>query len=363
GTMFEVDVSDGVATEVGTLSGGHIGGVFVGDPPPGASVAFQQDVAGYYGTVDTFLQENLPSADNSLAAELSVDGDDPGGTGLDSQILLRFDDIFGDGPGQIPTGPGVTINWALLELMATNAGDGGALHRMLQPWTDSDTWDLLGNGVQANGVEALLTADLVAGENVGVPLNLSSFDVTASLQAWLAAPESNRGWALLPIGSNGWDFYSAEGATPPRLIVNYVPEPGTLAMLLAGSAGLLVYGWGRRKRLAVLTRFESDVRTMFRLTVVAVVLGLFVGVGHAEVVMETVPVGDPGNVDDVYGFGRVDYTYRIGKYEVTAGQYSDFLNAVAATDPHGLYNSNMDSDSWGWSCRITQNNASGSYTY
>ena len=60
-----------------------------------------------------------------------------------------------------------------------------------------------------------------------MPGGLSSFDVTASLQAWLADPESNQGWALLPISGSGWDFHSAQGATPPRLIVNYVPEPGT----------------------------------------------------------------------------------------------------------------------------------------
>jgi len=247
GTMFEVDVSSGVATEVGTLSGGHIGGVFVGEPFPGSSVTFQQGVADYNGTVDTFLQQNRPSANNSLAEKLGVDDNDPEGSGLDSQVLLRFDDVFGDGPGQIPTGPGVTVNWAQLELMTTNPGDGGALHRMLQSWSDSDTWDLLGNGVQTDGVEALSTADLVAGENTGVPVNLSSFDVTASLQVWLADPESNQGWAFLPIGGNGWDFYSAEGATPPRLIVGYVPEPGTLAMLPGCLAGLLAYGWRRRR--------------------------------------------------------------------------------------------------------------------
>jgi len=67
---------------------------------------------------------------------------------------------------------------------------------------------------------------------------------------------------------------------------------------------------------------------------------------------ETVPVGDPGNVADTAahsgnsaGQGAVAYNYNIGKYEVTAGQYTEFLNAVAKTDTYGLYNANMWSDS------------------
>ncbi|MBN2560099.1 MAG: SUMF1/EgtB/PvdO family nonheme iron enzyme [Phycisphaerae bacterium] len=83
----------------------------------------------------------------------------------------------------------------------------------------------------------------------------------------------------------------------------------------------------------------------------------------ADMVIDTVPVGNPGNADDThgYGYGGVAYTYNIGTYEVTAGQYCEFLNAVAATDTYGLYNPNMDSHSYG--CQITQKGTSGSYTY
>jgi formylglycine-generating enzyme len=54
--------------------------------------------------------------------------------------------------------------------------------------------------------------------------------------------------------------------------------------------------------------------------------------------IETVSVGDPGNAAQANGFGRVDYEYRIGKYEVTNDQYVEFLNAKAGgTDPLNLY--------------------------
>jgi formylglycine-generating enzyme required for sulfatase activity len=43
------------------------------------------------------------------------------------------------------------------------------------------------------------------------------------------------------------------------------------------------------------------------------------------------------------GYGSVGYVYQIGKYEVTAGQYTEFLNAVAKADPNGLYNTAMGS--------------------
>ena len=64
----------------------------------------------------------------------------------------------------------------------------------------------------------------------------------------------------------------------------------------------------------------------------------------AEVVIDWVTVGDPGNACDVQPqgcFGSVAEPYRIGMFEVTNGQYVEFLNAVAATDSNGLYSVNM----------------------
>ncbi len=63
--------------------------------------------------------------------------------------------------------------------------------------------------------------------------------------------------------------------------------------------------------------------------------------------LETVHVGDPGNVADTTGYGSVEYTYKIGKYEVTAAQYTEFLNAVAGVDIYALYNSGMSNTSYG----------------
>ncbi len=94
---------------------------------------------------------------------------------------------------------------------------------------------------------------------------------------------------------------------------------------------------------------------------------------QAGITIATVTVGDPGNVADTRvagdgtpGFGSVSYTYNIGKYMVTAGQYAAFLNAVAATDTYGVYKtsmSNLGRGANGWGCGITRTGTSGSYSY
>ena len=110
------------------------------------------------------------------------------------------------------------------------------------------------------------------------------------------------------------------------------------------------------------------------ITLVCVVLALTASL-QATVVIETVPVGNPGNPGEWSGqnyggyhgedriCGTVDYTYNISKFEVTAGQYAEFLNAVADTDTYGLYNTNMWSDTYGWGGMVERSGSSGSHTY
>jgi len=87
---------------------------------------------------------------------------------------------------------------------------------------------------------------------------------------------------------------------------------------------------------------------------------------HA-VTFDWATVGNPDNADDIHGdgYGGVDYAYRISKHEVTNAQYTEFLNAVAATDSFGgsdptLYHTRMGSDTMGG---ILRSGSAGSYTY
>ncbi|MGA2496524.1 MAG: SUMF1/EgtB/PvdO family nonheme iron enzyme [Tepidisphaeraceae bacterium] len=97
-------------------------------------------------------------------------------------------------------------------------------------------------------------------------------------------------------------------------------------------------------------------------TVVAMLL--MASVASANVInIATVHVGDVGNAADSTGYGQVNYAYNIGKFEVTAGQYTAFLNAVAKTDTYGLWNPGMNNASYG--SGITRNGGltEGDFTY
>ena len=82
------------------------------------------------------------------------------------------------------------------------------------------------------------------------------------------------------------------------------------------------------------------------------------------VTIDMVPVGNAGNANDPATgnlYGGVNYSYQIGTYDVTIGQYTAFLNAVAATDTYSLYNANMAT--FPNVAGISRIGSSGSYTY
>jgi hypothetical protein len=93
--------------------------------------------------------------------------------------------------------------------------------------------------------------------------------------------------------------------------------------------------------------------------------------GAAPMYIPTVLVDNPEGVPNLNdtlpntGRGSVGYSYYIGKYEITQGQWMDFLNLVAtnksaSTAILGLWNSNMKTDGYSG---ITRTEVSGSYSY
>src|SRR5690242_4273186 len=83
----------------------------------------------------------------------------------------------------------------------------------------------------------------------------------------------------------------------------------------------------------------------FFVPVCTVAVAVFSGGFVRGITIETVLVGDVGNPNEPRTLvGSVNYAYNIGRYEVTVGQYTSFLNAVAATDTYNLYDPMMGTD-------------------
>jgi formylglycine-generating enzyme len=105
------------------------------------------------------------------------------------------------------------------------------------------------------------------------------------------------------------------------------------------------------------------IRRLLATHIAAALCLLAVPVLAAPITIDMVTVGNLGNANDTGGTnnGAVNYEYQIGKYSVTIGQYTDFLNAVATTDTYSLYNTSMATDAN--VAGISQAGSSGSYAY
>lgn len=202
-------------------------------PSPGTSnqipiaVQFQQGVNGYAGTHDTDVRSTEADTTHGANVQNLSDNNAPF-----AHALLRFDDIFGTNPGQIPFG--ATISSArLVFYTANNSPHTHGLYRMLIPWDESVTWNSMVNGVDQAGVEFLEPPDaqFVNQNTVGL---YNTNDVTASLAAW-AEGANNFGWALRPIGGDdGYQFASSEAAAVeqrPLLIVDYIVVARPIAIV------------------------------------------------------------------------------------------------------------------------------------
>ena len=181
-------------------------------PPPPATLTFQQGVDGYMGTVDTFVGGNDADISFDDATELDLDANSSSDI---SHGLIRFDDIFGGQASQITSAD--TINSAILEFEVGNSGDAIEVYQMLQSWSETVTWNQLGNGVQANGLEAG-SAPITTTAN-SVDSGLLQLDITSAVQSWRDNSDQNYGLALLPTDNNGVTLYTSESAYAPRLVV------------------------------------------------------------------------------------------------------------------------------------------------
>ncbi|HEV8607086.1 MAG TPA: alkaline phosphatase family protein [Tepidisphaeraceae bacterium] len=202
-----------------------ISGALITDPP-GVTKTFREGVNSYTGAHDTHLRQDQPTTTFGATTMLIADSDNNGAAGdQPTQALVRFDNIIGSTAGQIPAG--ATIASAKLILFSDPAAGGETInnieiHRMLTSWGEGSTWNSLGGGVSADGIESAAAPDFN-----NAPLTLNHpwfFDVTDTVQSW-ANGATNFGWAVLPTGADDYRFNSSEAATAnlrPGLEITYL---------------------------------------------------------------------------------------------------------------------------------------------
>jgi hypothetical protein len=213
------------------------------------TVSFRQNVNGYAGTHDTELRGAAADTAQGLAVGITVDTADGGGI---SYGLLRFDNIFGSNPGQVPIGAEIVGATLTIEHTVANAnGNPVELHRMYLPWDAATaTYNSMVNGIQADGTEASMEVDSII-DSTGrtVPFTITA-DVTPSLIDW-ANSQPNYGWAFIPTGTDGYRFDTSESTTPPTLAVSYRLVPCSEVIITMQPAASTVVNEGESFTLAV----------------------------------------------------------------------------------------------------------------
>lgn len=197
------------------------------------------DLPGEYnGTRDVGLYAWLSGDKLGSDLTMSIDrsDDDPTlSTDLEKpdQGLIRFDDLFGSGPEQVPFGS--TIYGGFITVNATDTSNQAtriSFHRMLVNWTEfsatfANPAPGVTNGVTYDDVEARAVPDgILSDPNVIGPgiVQLSA----DTLQAW-ANGEPNYGWTMQSDSTNGWDFDTSDQIGPgnrPKLTLIYTPPAG-----------------------------------------------------------------------------------------------------------------------------------------
>lgn len=218
-------------------------GVFAGEPTP-VVATFRQGLNGYTGCRDTFITSDQPAASFATIQDLSVDGDYGTTAGSQpAQALVRFDNLFGNAAGQVPTNAIILSAKLILETGAGTSDDTDdrvAIHRMIADWTDTSTWDSLVGGVATDGTDARSSSTFTHTPNIeDIP---AIFEVSSDVEAWRTSA-ANRGWVLNPDSgsTDGWLFKSSETTSDatirPTLEIAYT-LPATPFQIWATEGGL-----------------------------------------------------------------------------------------------------------------------------
>ncbi len=198
----------------------------------GTVYSFQNSENGYEGVIDTYINTgDLFDIPVGLESSIWIDRDDRGGINMG---LLKFSNIVGNSPGQVPTGTLITS--AVVEMFVLNEGASATVHNLLPPvdFDDENTSFItidenFGNPEIPGLIREEASIAITPGTGYEGPW---SFDATQSIQSVING-NPNTGWIFIPHESsgNGQGFTTSDGEIPPeqtgamRLTVRVAGEP------------------------------------------------------------------------------------------------------------------------------------------
>jgi hypothetical protein len=186
-----------------------------------SSATFQEGVNGYAGTVDTSITALAP--DFPLGGQLTLAWQQITPS-VESAALIRFDDIFGTGPGQVP--PGATILGATLITQSLGGSllDSGRAGAVLVNWDELSTWNSFG-GTPGHDPTEYTSFAAAPTSSFDCPCTPHRLDVTESVKSYIGG-SPNFGWIFVPGATTIETVASSEDSTVaarPKLEVLYLP--------------------------------------------------------------------------------------------------------------------------------------------
>jgi hypothetical protein len=209
------------------------------------TVSFQNGANGYTGTFDRRISSGNEESNGADAAAHFIDGFATAGGSNDTQGLIRFDNMFGNGSGQIPSGATIldaklTVTTSLAGNAETNGPFGVA--GLLQPFDATtsyfsnftSTTDFTSRGAWWQDGSATRP---VGGYGFQIPGAEDSASVTPVVQSWASGSPAH-GFAIQAgladtvaaehNTTNGWSIHTTgfpTSDTRPKLEVTYTTEP------------------------------------------------------------------------------------------------------------------------------------------
>lgn len=210
------------------------------------TVTFQQGVDGYTDTFELLLDADLVTIPGETADQFYLDGNPFTNQQDDKLDILRFDSIFGNGAGQIPTG--ATIINAFVTYTTGNDGNavtGGPYNvaRLIEVTDEFSFYDdYLADPPETRSYRAATARPWGAGVASVQTEEALDIDITEYVQAW-GDGEPNYGILVFTNDTtDGWQISMIGNADPvkrPKLTVEFTTEDVSISTFQATRSALI----------------------------------------------------------------------------------------------------------------------------